>query len=98
MFFLVDIKGKSKSELILVSIFLQEGEMSCFKMLRLKILIALMLCMLVLFPVSAQEHSVDAIAVWECDPDWEVENDEVIKYSFYGHTPAVPKPVGNITE
>jgi hypothetical protein len=34
-------------------------------------------------------YSIDAIAVWEYN--------NTVYYSFYGHTPAIPKPVGNIT-
>ena len=47
----------------------------------------ILLCLFALIPVSAQEYSVDAIAVWEYDPTWE-GNDEVIKYSFYGQDEA----------
>lgn len=36
------------------------------------------------------EYSTDAIAVWS-------END-MVKYSVYGHDPPVPLPIGNITE
>jgi len=48
-----------------------------------------------LIPVSAQEYSVDAIAVWTHRTE---EGYYQIWYSMYGHKPAIPKPIGNITE